>query len=138
MRPPSELRARGDTVVTVRHGDSYQQVSDTEYVIAPENGRSSYDALLRDLVRTGHVPDRVAHLALLAVDDKQFRPGSSFFHRNQELGFQSLVFFAQAWSAEGDSATAPCHRCHGWCTTSGSRRPTRLVRAVDGVGPRPG
>jgi len=96
-----QFRAEGDTVVTVRHGDSYQQVSDTEYVIAPENGRSSYDALLRDLVRTGHVPDRVAHLALLAIDDKQFRPGSSFFHRNQELGFQSLVFLAQAWSSEG-------------------------------------
>ena len=27
--------------------------------------------------------------------------GSSFFHRNQELGFYSLLFLAQAWSSDG-------------------------------------
>ncbi len=74
-------------------------MGESEYVIAPENGLVDFEALFRDIVRTGQVPDRVAHLALLATDDRQFRPGSSFFHRNQELGFQSLVFIAQAWAA---------------------------------------
>ena len=95
------LRGLGHDVVTVRLGDSYQRLADDEYVIAPENGRSGYDALFKDLVRTGRIPDRIAHLALLACDDRQFRPGSSFFHRNQELGFQSLLFVGQAWAAEG-------------------------------------
>jgi len=95
------LRSRGDLVVTVRAGDSYLAVSDTEYVIAPENGAGDYEALMRDLVRTGRVPDRIAHLALLARDDREFRAGSNFFHRNIELGFHGLVFFAQAWSSAG-------------------------------------
>jgi acyl transferase domain-containing protein/thioesterase domain-containing protein len=97
----ARLRASGDDVVVVRTGDSYHAVSDSEYVIAAEDGRYGYDSLVRDLVRTGHVPDRIAHLALLADDDHRFRPGSTFFHRNQELGFHSLVFLAQAWAAEG-------------------------------------
>lgn len=95
-----QLRERGDEVVVVRYGDAYRAVSDHEYVITPEHGRSSYDNLVSDLVRTGKIPDRFAHLALVA-DDESFRPGSSFFHRNQELGFQSLLHFAQAWSSEG-------------------------------------
>ena len=95
------FRATGDTVVILRAGDSYQCVSDEEYVIAPELGLVGYESLIRDLVRTGHVPDRIAHLALLATDDRAFRPGSSFFHRNQELGFQSLVLLAQAWASAG-------------------------------------
>jgi NADP-dependent 3-hydroxy acid dehydrogenase YdfG len=56
---------------------------------------------VRDLTRTGRLPDRIAHLALLAKDGQEYRPGSSFLHRNQELGFYSLVFLAQAWAAEG-------------------------------------
>jgi acyl transferase domain-containing protein/thioesterase domain-containing protein/acyl carrier protein len=97
----TRLHDRGDQVVSVRIGDSYLKVSDDEYIVAPEHGRAAFDSLVRDLVRSGRVPDRIAHLALLATDDHDFRHGSSFFHRNQELGFYSLLFLAQAWSAEG-------------------------------------
>lgn len=94
------MRQRGDRVVAVRAGDSYQKISDEEYILAPEHGRVGYDALVHDLVRSGRAPDRVAHLALLSRRDS-FRPGSSLFHRNQEQGFYSLFFFAQAWADEG-------------------------------------
>ena len=97
----ARLRARGDRVVVVRSGDSYQAVSDEEYLLSPELGAMGYDQLVRDLVLSDRVPDRVAHLGLLATDDRSFRPGSSFFHRNQELGFQSLVHLARAWSDAG-------------------------------------
>ena len=93
------LRRRGDDVVLVQPGDSYQAVSDQSYVIAPENGLPEYEALFHDVILAGHTPDRIVHLALIGDDDRQFRPGSSFFHRNQELGFQSLVLLAQAWDA---------------------------------------
>nr|WP_281352018.1 SDR family NAD(P)-dependent oxidoreductase [Microvirga makkahensis] len=93
------LRRRGDRVVTVRAGDSYQRLSDDAYVIAPEHGRADYDALVHDLTRSGRAPDRVAHLFLLSRTDS-FRPGSSLFHRDQEQGFYSLLFFAQAWASE--------------------------------------
>ncbi len=97
----ARLRARGDRVVVLRSGDSYRAISDEEYLLSPELGEMGYDQLVRDLVRTGRAPDRVAHLGLLATDDRTFRPGSSFFHRNQELGFQSLVHFARAWADAG-------------------------------------
>ncbi|MDQ2679117.1 MAG: SDR family NAD(P)-dependent oxidoreductase [Actinomycetota bacterium] len=97
----TRLRARGDRVVVLRSGDSYRAISDEEYLLSPELGELGYDQLVRDLVRTGRAPDRVAHLGLLATDDRSFRPGSSFFHRNQELGFQSLVHFARAWADAG-------------------------------------
>lgn len=103
----SRLRARGDDVVVVRTGDSFQAVSDEEYVIGPENGLGDYESLMKDVVRTGRTPDRIIHVALLATNDRHFRPGSSFFHRNQELGFQSLVFLAQAWA--GAEMTRPLH-----------------------------
>ncbi|MCX6520258.1 MAG: SDR family NAD(P)-dependent oxidoreductase [Actinobacteria bacterium] len=94
------LRAAGHRVVVVRTGDSYACVSPDEYRLAPEQGRDGYDQLLRDLTQHDRIPDRVLHLALLAHDESH-RDGSSFFHRNQELGFYSLLFLAQAWSADG-------------------------------------
>ncbi|MEQ1703998.1 MAG: acyltransferase domain-containing protein, partial [Ilumatobacteraceae bacterium] len=96
----ARLRASGHRVAVVRMGDSYQMVGPTEYVLAAEHGRPAYDQLLADLVRHGVVPDRVLNLALLA-DKEDFRPGLSFFHRNQELGFYHLVFLLQAWATEG-------------------------------------
>ncbi|MBX3314106.1 MAG: SDR family NAD(P)-dependent oxidoreductase [Actinobacteria bacterium] len=101
------LRRRGDDVVIVRPGDSYQVVSDQEYVIAPENGLGEYELLLQDVILAGHTPDRIVHLALIAEDDRDFRPGSSFFHRNQELGLHSLVLLAQAWG--GTDLKRPLH-----------------------------
>ncbi len=97
----AELRAAGGSVVVVRMGDLFRAVSDDEYVLSPELGLAGYESLVKDLVRTDRLPDRVAHLSLLATDDRDFRPGSSFFHRNQELGFQSLVYLAQAWTSAG-------------------------------------
>ena len=114
------LRARGDDVVVARLGDSYQAFSEHEYLIAPEHGLYTYENLIRDLVRSGHIPDRLVHLGLLAPDDLHFRPGSSFFHRNQELGFQSLVFLAQAW--DGAGVSAPLHMT---VATMGSQRVLR-------------
>ncbi len=96
-----KLREAGDPVVVVRMGDLFRAVSDDEYVLSPELGLAGYESLVKDLVRADRLPDRVVHLSLLATDDRDFRPGSSFFHRNQELGFQSLVYLAQAWSSAG-------------------------------------
>lgn len=96
----ARLRADGHRVAVVRAGDSYRMLRPDEYLLAAEHGRAGYEQLLADLVRNGHVPDRVLNLALLA-ERQEFRPGLSFFHRNQELGFYNLVFLMQAWAAEG-------------------------------------
>jgi NAD(P)-dependent dehydrogenase (short-subunit alcohol dehydrogenase family) len=75
-------------------------------VISPERGREGYDALIKDLVASGKVPNRIVHLWLLTADES-YRPGSSFFHRNMERGFYSLFFLAQSLGEE--SVPRPIH-----------------------------
>ncbi|GAB4211745.1 MAG: type I polyketide synthase [Sandaracinaceae bacterium] len=93
------LEARGHTVVTVYAGDTFAQRGERSYTLAPERGREGYVALARELTARGLAPSHVAHLWLL-TQDESFRPGSSFFHRNQERGFYSLLFLAQAIGEE--------------------------------------
>ncbi len=100
------LVSKGHTVISVWEGDAYVQRSDIEYSLAPERGREGYVALLTDLLKSGHSPTRVAHFWMVTTDES-YRPGSSFFHRNQERGFYSLFFLAQAIADEG--LTPPIH-----------------------------
>ncbi len=102
----ARLRALGHSVVTVAPGDTFAKTADGQYVLSPEHGREGYDALVRDLLATGKAPERIVHLWLLTADES-FRPGSSFFHRNQERGFYSLFFLAQALGDE--NAPRPLH-----------------------------
>ncbi|MDM3870606.1 SDR family NAD(P)-dependent oxidoreductase [Porticoccus sp. W117] len=96
----ARLQNAGHEVVTVREGDAYYQISPTEYRLSPEAGGEGYKALVNDLVASGKVPNRIVHLWLV-TQDEVFRPGSSFFHRNQEYGFYSLFFLARALSEQG-------------------------------------
>ncbi|MGH1465062.1 MAG: type I polyketide synthase [Cognatishimia sp.] len=89
------LRNAGHLVTTVVPGDAFGKKDEDTYVLAPERGREGYDQLLADLIAHGRAPDRIVHLWLLTQDEK-FRPGSSFFHRNIEQGFHSLMFLGQA------------------------------------------
>ena len=95
----ARLRAAGHDVVTVATGDAFAQTGPDAYALAPERGRDGYDALIQDLMGRGRVPDRIVHMWLL-TEAETHRPGSSFFHRNQEQGLMSLFFLAQAISDE--------------------------------------
>ena len=90
------LRDLGHQVSTVREGDSFYSFGDGQYAITPEEGRDSYSQLMQHLIAEERVPDRIVHLWML-THDESFRPGSSFFHRNQERGIYSLIFLTQAW-----------------------------------------
>ena len=92
-----KLRARGHTVTTVLLGDKFGMIDEASFVLCPEHGREGYDQLFQHLRETGRLPERIVHLWLL-TQDESFRPGSSFFHRNQERGFYSLFFLGQALS----------------------------------------
>ncbi|RLK07358.1 type I polyketide synthase [Ruegeria conchae] len=89
------LKQAGHEVVTVTPGDAFARISEDHYQLAPERGRESYDALIRDLVTRERSPTRIVHGWLL-TQAETFRPGGSFFHRNLEQGFYSLFFLAQA------------------------------------------
>ncbi|RUS60147.1 SDR family NAD(P)-dependent oxidoreductase [Pseudorhodobacter sp. E13] len=108
------LRAAGHNVIPVRPGDAFRADGKGGYQLSPERGREGYDQLLRDLVAKGQSPDRIAHFWLVTAGES-FRPGSSFFHRNIEQGFYSLMFLGQAL-AEENLATPP----HITVVTSGA------------------
>ncbi|QBF31984.1 type I polyketide synthase [Thalassococcus sp. S3] len=89
------LRAAGQSVVTVTAGDSFAQLGENAFQIAPEQGRAGYDALIAAVTEADRLPTRIAHFWLV-TDAETFRPGSSFFTRNMEHGFYSLMHLAQA------------------------------------------
>ncbi len=94
-----KLRTHGHDVLTVRPGDAFARDGDAGFFLPPEQGRAGYDELMRTLTAEGRLPERIAHFWLV-TQGEDFRPGSSFFHRNLEQGFFSLLFLAQAWAAE--------------------------------------
>ncbi|WP_082597264.1 type I polyketide synthase [Rhizobium sp. Root708] len=101
----TKLRASGHRVVTVSLGDAFLRRSADEYVLCPELGKSGYLAMLRGLAADGAAPTDILHMWLVTKDET-FRPGSNFFHRNQECGFYSLLYLAQSLG-ELDDALRP-------------------------------
>ncbi len=93
------LRAAGHRVTVVRAGDVFARLSEQEYLLAPERGREGYDELARALMASGNPPQHIVH-AWQVTREERFRPGSSFFHRNIEQGFFSLLFLTQAIAEE--------------------------------------
>ena len=93
------LRSAGHQVITVTSGDSFTQ-DGTRFTLAPEEGRAGYEALFDALAAQDMLPDRIAHGWLITADETH-RPGSSFFDRNVQHGFYSLLHLIQAM---GDAA----------------------------------
>ena len=100
----ARLRLDGHSVATVTLGDAFKALEDGGFVLCPENGREGYDALIAHLAANGGIPRHLVHLWLVTGDLK-FRPGSSFFHRNQECGFYSLFFLGQALANAGTASS---------------------------------
>ncbi|WP_108484034.1 type I polyketide synthase [Oceaniglobus ichthyenteri] len=113
----ARLTDAGHTVITITSGDTFARLSDTTYSIAPEQGRDGYDNLLQDLQERDILPTRIAHFWLL-TNKETCRPGSSFFDRNQEHGFYSLLYLAQAL------ADAEIEDAHITCITNGAIQTT--------------
>ncbi|MFW8595359.1 type I polyketide synthase [Cribrihabitans neustonicus] len=99
-RASDRLEAAGHRVARVRPGDTYARISPGSYVLPPEQGRPAYAALLADLAEDGMLPDRIGHFWLV-TEDERFRPGSSFFDRNLELGYHALLALAQEIGSAG-------------------------------------
>ncbi|HHC30039.1 MAG TPA: KR domain-containing protein, partial [Rhodobacterales bacterium] len=99
-RVAERLAAAGHRVVRVSSGDSFAKVDDDHYILPTEQGRAPFDALIAALGEAGRLPQRVAHFWLVTQGEPH-RPGSSFFYRNVEHGFYSLMWLGQAL-AEAD------------------------------------
>ena len=96
------LEERGCEVVSVRRGERFARLSESEYVM---NGRESGDylALIEELSREGKSPREIVHLW-----NVEFGRGtaceSEGFDREQERGFYSLIYLAQALERQEESA----------------------------------
>jgi acyl transferase domain-containing protein/thioesterase domain-containing protein/acyl carrier protein len=102
-----DLRDVGHEVVTVQHGDTYARLNKFSFTLAPEAGGAGYQELIDALVADELLPDRILHSWLITWD-RSFRPGSTFFHRNQEHGFYSLFYLARALS-KANATDNPMH-----------------------------
>ena len=113
----ASLREAGHTVISVLPGDTFAKVDDHTYTLAAEAGGVGYPELLDALAEREIVPDRVLHTWLVTLD-RNFRPGSTFFHRNQEHGFYSLFHLARALGKAGLTD----HPLHMTVVANGSQR----------------
>jgi len=89
------LRNAGQEVRTVREGDTFYRLGAEAYALSPETGRQDYEALVASLVDDQAMPQHIVHMWSV-TGEHDARPGSSRFHHNEERGFFSLFFLAQA------------------------------------------
>jgi acyl transferase domain-containing protein len=91
-------QAGGQTIVTVKAGQQFTKYGEHEYTVAP--GESDhYRALFDELRQLGKLPDRILHFWSVTPDDDKQSPVEGF-DQAQDSGFYSLVFLAQALSAQ--------------------------------------
>ncbi len=103
----AQLRADGHQLICVQPGDTFARINTDTFTLAPEAGGSGYQELIDTLVAEDLLPERILHTWLLTWD-RSFRPGSTFFHRNQEHGFYSLFYLARALS-KANATEQPLH-----------------------------
>ncbi|MBK7897608.1 MAG: SDR family NAD(P)-dependent oxidoreductase [Anaerolineaceae bacterium] len=94
----AQLQHAGHTVVTVTVGAQFCQRGELAYEVNPR-ARIDYDTLIEELASRSLLPQRVAHLWTLNQPDNPDR--MRVFYQNQDLGFYSLFFLAQALGEEG-------------------------------------
>ncbi len=88
-----QLSRAGHTVVTVTVGEQFRQLGELAYEVNPR-ARIDFDTLVEELASRALLPQRVAHLWTLnhaATPDRM-----RVYYQNQDLGFYSLFFLAQA------------------------------------------
>jgi acyl transferase domain-containing protein/acyl carrier protein len=91
------LEQQGHTVIQVKIGEEFSQVSDSIYTINP-GVREHYDALIKAILTLEQIPI-IAHLWTVT-------PHLSF-EESQDLGFYSLLYLAQAIGNQNVSDSLP-------------------------------
>jgi acyl transferase domain-containing protein len=93
------LQVANQEVVTAIAGQEYRQQDELTFAINPGQQRD-YDSLLAALASAGRLPDHVVHLWMLAGPEAEIS-----FAEQQERGFYSLVYLAQALERHGRQTT---------------------------------
>lgn len=94
-----QLRDGGHTVISVMVGERFRQLGEFAYAVNPR-ARIDYDTLIEELASRSLLPQRVAHLWTLNHPEND-KTRMQTYYKNQDLGFFSLFFLAQALGEEG-------------------------------------
>ncbi|ARV60168.1 polyketide synthase [Nostocales cyanobacterium HT-58-2] len=106
------LEQEGQEVITVTIGEEFTQLSTHTYAINPQQ-QHDYDALFQTLRAIEKTPQTIAHFWSVTANtqpqsqilSEQTQSAISNFEKYQALGFQSLLFIAQALSKQ--NVTSP-------------------------------
>jgi len=91
------LESAGQSVITVRTGNEFQQTTSRAFTIEPANVQH-YDSLIQALQADQSLPDRIVH-AWSVSGISPVQSEDDCFAQAQALGFYSLVFLARALAA---------------------------------------
>ncbi len=89
------LAQEGQSVVTVRAGDSFRRQGTHDFILNPSRA-SDYDLLLSDVSQSGFCPDNILHLWALTSPGDLTEEDDKCLGSSQSLGFYSLLFLAKA------------------------------------------
>jgi acyl transferase domain-containing protein len=90
-----EFRSAGWTVIEVRPGPAFAQISATDYAIDPRS-EEDYARLVQTLDDAGFVAEKVIHAWSVTNDGATNGGSARTFDDIQELGFYSLLWLAKA------------------------------------------
>ena len=90
----NQLQQGGQRVTTVKFGKRFSQEYEGGYTINPKE-QEDYHRLLKELSSTERTPDTIIHLWSLTRTEEN-SSDNDYFEVGQDLGFNSLLFLAQA------------------------------------------
>ncbi|MDT4955720.1 MAG: hypothetical protein QOJ02_3858 [Acidobacteriota bacterium] len=96
------LERAGKEVFTVAAGEQFAKHGERAYTVNPRE-RADYDALLKELHAQNRLPEVIVHLWNVTTEEERQSELDSF-EKFQALGFNSLLFLAQALGEQPDAA----------------------------------
>jgi len=95
------LESAGKDVCAVAAGEQFAKHTDGAYTLNPRE-RADYDALFKELHALNRMPDVIVHLWNVTPDEDHKQSELDSFEKFQALGFNSLLFLAQALGEQAE------------------------------------
>lgn len=89
-----QLERHNQDVIVVQIGEHFSKISEQKYTINPKS-QDDYNAVFKDIYALNKIPKTIAHLWNITPTE-YISSRIEYFEKVQELGFDSLVFLAQA------------------------------------------
>ena len=93
----AERLAQPHHVTTIRAGKMFKAEAEDSYILNPSLA-GDYESLIDDLVRKEKLPDRIVHCWSVTPDPEATDAGADRVQRYIGMGFDSLLFLAQAFN----------------------------------------